>query len=288
MLTDPNGGSGELEGRAQYESAQAAYQLSLVMQRLPLSVASLAKVRLGESGASIPQQISGDMSGSVTVAGGNDTMLSFSATPVELRSFLASDPSLGERVWKNGLTVISGAATLDDGRIMGRNLQLTTDFGKASFDGAFNTTISLGGDSSPAAWLQALDGAAGVTVDLAAFESAFPGLIPLREDTAIASGSLTAEITSNLEAGTIRRSHWSLQTQTIRANAQGKQITIEPINLLASLRVDDRTLSADAIRLKSSFANATVEGDLSRGRVKGDVQFSRLASMVQPLLDMPI
>ncbi len=287
VLTDPQGGSGELEGRAQYAPAKTAYQLSLLMQRLPLSVASLAKVRLGEAGASIPEQISGDMSGSVTVAGGGDATLNVSATPVELRGFVAADPSLGQRVWRNGLTVISGAASIDAGRIVGRNLQLTTDFGKASFDGAFNTSLSLSGESSPAAWLQALDGAAGATVDLVAFESAFPGLIPLRPETAIVSGGLTAEITSNLEAGSIRRSHWSLQTQTIRATAAGKPIAIEPINLLAALRVDNQSLTADAIRLKSSFANATVEGDLSRGRIKGDVQFSRLASMVQPLLDMP-
>lgn len=288
VLTDSAGGSGELEGRLQYPLAGGKpYQLSLVTQRTPLSLASLAKRRLGESGASIPLQIGGDVTGSMTIEGGVSDTISLSLSPMEFRNFVASDPSLGERVWRNGLTVVSGAATLESNRIIGRKLQLTTDFGSASFDGAFNTSLSLAGDANPAAWLEALDGSAGVSIDLVAFERALPGLIPLRDQAEISGGGLSAEITSALEAGNVRRSHWNLKTQPIRANSAGRTVVIEPATLVASIRVADGELAADTVRLESSFANATVEGDLSRGRLTGDVQFGRLASMIQPLLDMP-
>lgn len=288
VLTDPMGGSGELEGRIQYPMQPAnPYRLELVTQRIPLSLASLAKRWLGEAGSAIPDRISGDATGSVTVSGGVDDAISVTVSPMEFRNFIASDPSLGDRVWRNGLTTIRGSATVDGDRIIGRNVHLATDFGSVSFNGAFNSSISLAGESNPAAWLEALDGSAGATVDLVAFERALPGLIPLREQAEIASGSISAEITSAIEAGSVRRSHWNLKSQPIRAVAAGRSVTIEPATLVASLRVAEGQLAAETIRLQSAFANANVEGDLSRGRVTGDIQFSRLASMIQPLLDMP-
>ncbi len=288
VLSDPFSGSGELEGRIQYPyEIGKPYQLNLVTQRVPLSFASLAKRRLGTDGASIPAQIGGDTTGSITVEGGVGDAISVALSPIEFRNFVAADASLGERVWRNGLTAISGSATVAGDRIIGRNLQLTTDFGSARFDGAFNSNISLGGETNPAAWLEALDGSASATIDLVAFERALPGLIPLRDQVEIASGTVSAEITSEIDAGSIRRSLWNLQTQPIRAIASGHPITIEPATLVASLRVAGGQLAADTVRLQSSFANANGDGDLSRGRIKGDIQFSRLAAMIQPLLDMP-
>lgn len=288
VMTDPAGGSGEMEGRIQYPmEAGKPYELNLVTQRIPLSLASLAKRRLGESGAAIPSQISGDTTGSMTVSGGVGDAISVSVTPMEFRNFVASDPSLGDRVWRNGLTAISGSVTIDGDRILGRNLQLTTDFGSASFNGAFNTSMSLAGETNPAAWLEALDGSAGATIDLVAFEKALPGVIPLRDEVEITAGNFSAEVTSAIEAGSIRRSYWNLKTQPIRAIASGRAVAIEPATLVASLRVTGGQFSADSLRLQSAFANASADGDLARGRIKGDIQFSRLAAMIQPLLDMP-
>ncbi len=288
VITDSVDGSGEIQGRIQYpNNADQAYQLDLITQRVPLSIASLVKRRLGEAGAGIPIQITGDTTGSMSVIGGVGSAMTISLNPVEFRNFVASDPSLGERIWRNGLTAISGSATLEGERIVGRKLQLTTDFGSATFDGAFKTSMSLSGETSPAAWLEALDGAAGAEIDLVAFEKALPGLIPLRDQAEISSGRVSAEITSSAEGGRARRSQWSLKTQAIRANASGRSVVIEPLTLLASIQVAGGQLSADTIRLESSFANANVDGNLQRGRIKGDIQFSRLSSMIQPLLEMP-
>ena len=288
VLTDPNGGSGEMEGRIQYPLlADKPYQLNLVTQRIPLSLATLAKRRLGESGASIPRDIGGDTTGSVTVSGGVDNVIHVSAAPMEFRNFVASDPSLGDRVWRNGLTAISGSVTLGGDRIIGRELQLTTDFGRASFNGSFKSDISLAGQSNPAAWLEALDGAAGMELDVVALERAMPGLIPLRDQVEITAGSISADVTTTVEAGAVRRSYWNLKTQPIRAIASGRTIVIEPATVVASLQVADGQLSADSLRIQSVFANASADGDLSRGRIKGDVQFDRLAALIQPLVEMP-
>ncbi len=288
VLSDSQSGSGELQGRVQYPvEAGQAYKIEMVTQRVPLSFASLAKRRLGEDGASIPSQISGDTTGTITVVGGADDSLSIAVSPMEFRNFVASDASLGERVWRNGLLVLSGAATLDGDRILGRKLQVTTDFGSASFDGAFKQSMSLSGETNPAAWLEALDGSAGVAIDLVALERALPGLIPLRDQAEITAGKIAAEITSSVEQGGVRRSHWSLTSQPIHASAAGRGVVIEPLTLVASLKVAGGQLTADTVRLESSFANATASGDLSSGRVKGDIQFSRLAAMIQPLLEMP-
>jgi len=288
VMTDPTGGSGEMEGRIQYPmEAGKPYELNLVTQRIPLSLALLVKRRLGESGVAIPAEISGDTTGSMTVSGGVGDAISVSVTPMEFRNFVASDPSFGDRIWRNGLTAISGSVTIDGDRILGRHLQLTTDFGNASFNGAFNTSMSLAGQTNPAAWLESLDGSAGAAIDLVAFEKALPGLIPLRDQVEITAGNFSAEVTSAIEAGSIRRSHWNLKTQPIRAIASGRAIAIEPAILVASLRVTGGQFSADSLRLQSAFANASADGDLARGRIKGDIQFSRLAAMIQPLLDMP-
>ena len=288
VMSDPIGGSGEIEGRIQYPMEPGKpYELNIVAQRIPLSLATLAKRRLGESGSSIPSEIGGDTTGSITVSGGAGDAISVSVNPIEFRNFIASDPSFGVRVWRNGLMAISGAVTMDGTRIIGRDLRLAMDFGSATFDGAFNTNMSLTGESSPAAWLEALDGAAGVSVDLVAFEKALPGIIPLRDQVEITSGNVSAEITSVVEAGAMRRSQWNLKTQPIQAIASGKAIVIEPATLVASLRVANGQFSADSLRLQSAFASATADGDVSKGRIKGDIQFSRLAAMIQPLLDMP-
>jgi len=288
VLTDPVGGSGEMQGRIEYPMiADKAYKISVVTQRIPLSLASIAKRWLGESGASIPSEIGGDTTGSISLSGGIGDTLNVSVSPIEFRNFIASDPSMGQRVWRNGLTAINGSVTLEGTRILGRDLVLTTDFGSASFNGAFQSSISLSGETNPAAWLEALDGAAGVSIDLVAFEKSLPGLIPLRDQVEITAGSFSAEVTSAVDAGSTRRSHWNLKTQPIRAIASGRAVVIEPATLVASLRVNQGQFAADSLRLQSAFANATADGDLSHGRVKGDIQFSRLASMIQPLLEMP-
>ncbi len=92
-------------------------------------------------------------------------------------------------MWKNDLATLDGEVTLTGTRLYGRRVVATTDFARATMDGVVSTSFSLvGSNDNPLRWLEAIDGTAGIDVDLAKLDQALPGMLPLRDGAELLSG----------------------------------------------------------------------------------------------------
>ncbi len=289
ILSQPQAGSGSIDAVVRCELSEFnEIQAELNLQGLPLGVASLIRRRMSDVASAIPQRLSGDATGSVRIIMAADGVWSLAMSPLELRNLMASDPSLGEQVWRNGLAVAQGAASIDANGFSGKGLRVTTDFADLSLDGALSRLAAPPAVSSLTTWLTALEGTATVSIDLVAMTESLPGIIPLRDETRLVSGGIIAEITSQGDTPGTRRIHGNFQSQPLRARAAGRNVVIEPAALVASLRINDSGLwQADRCQLTSSFGSATLDGDLSRGRATADLDLGRLAAMLEPLVDLP-
>jgi hypothetical protein len=292
VLTEPSGNGGGLQGSAAYQPAAQneapVTQLRLQFESFPLSVVTVAKRRLGETAASIPAQVLGDTTGRLSLDTFADGRMIVTPERIEVRNFAAADPSMGTQQWTNRMAGIDGALVVESQRVVGRKFQLFTDFATASIDGAVSTEFSLSGaNDNPVQWLDALQGTAGVEIDLAAFHSALPGVMPLRGGTEIVSGKIIAQVETIPGESSIRRSRLSLASQPIRARVGNQNVAIEPIECSATVVNNQGELAAEAFAVKSTFATASGQGSLRSGSSDIEVDFGRLASSLRPIFEIP-
>jgi len=289
IVSDAKTGSGAFETTLSYDAqGDRGASVALVMQSLPVRVVSLVRRRFPVDAASIPMQMAGDATGSLRLSGGGVAAWSMDAEQVEVRNLIASDPTLGEAVWRNSLMVMRGKAVVDHRGIVGDNLRLSTDFADLSLNGVFATPTDSAQMANPIAWLTALDGTATGSINLATMVDRLPGVLPLREQTQIVSGSITAEITSKPAGPGARLVNTRLSSDPIRAKAANRNVVVEPVSLVAAMRVDAvGNWRADQCHLTSAFGTATLDGELAQGRAAVDFDLGRLAAMLDPIVDMP-
>ncbi len=287
IVSEPQAGSGAIDAVVQCQLNQIQeLQAQINLHGLPLGAASLVRRRLPAAATAIPEQLAGDASGTVEVIASDDVW-SLVMNPLELRNLVASDASFGEHVWRNGLAVAQGAAQLDVNGLTGRALRITTDFAELSLDGAIASLDGADAATSPATWLSSLRGTATASVDMVALSERLPGFIPLRDQTELVSGKVTAEITTASDAEG-HRVQGTIRSEAIHARASGRTVVIDPAAAIVSLRVDaSGTLKADGCQLSSVFGSARLDGDLSSGRATADLDLGRLAAMLDPLVELP-
>ena len=294
VLSDTKTGSGEVEASVTYDMAGVAgTTLDAKFQGLPLRIASLVRRRFPVDAASVPEQIAGDLTGVIHLAGGTQAAIgqstwSMDAKPLEVRNFVASDPSLGAQVWRNSLMTISGRAVVDQLGVHGDKLRLATDFAELSLNGVFVTPSDPVQMANPVAWLTALDGTATGVVNLPTMVERLPGVLPLKAGTEIIAGVIHAEITSRPDSSGVRVVNASLRSDPLRARAAGRNVVLEPASMVAAIRVDTAgNWRADECQLTSVFGTAKLDGELANGRAKADIDLGRLAAMLEPLVEMP-
>lgn len=294
VLSEAKTGSGQLEATLSCDThGDSGLTLGAKFQGLPLRVVLLAKRRFPVEAASVPEQISGDLSGEVQVVGGTTTatgqaIWSFDAKPLELRNVSASGTGLGQQVWRNSLMTISGRAIVDPEGVHGEQLQLTTDFAELALNGDFVPPTDPIQMANPIAWLTALDGTAKGFVNLPMMVQRLPGALPLKPETEILNGIFHAEITSRPEANAARIVNANLRSDPIVARAAGRNVVLEPANVVAAIGVDAAGhWTANQCQIKSAFGTATLDGDLANGRAQANIDLGRLAAMLEPLVDLP-
>jgi len=299
LLGEPSGDAGSLQATVTWQvspgsqrsrpkgiAPTAQWLVHLDSETLPLSVVSLVRRRFPESANSIPSQISGNTSGMLRVTGYQDGTVALVVDRLQVRHLQATDPSFGDRVWANQLGKLDGELTWTDDRLLGRNLHASTDFASARMDGSFAKSLSLTGtQDNPLQWLDAIDGSASLQIDLASFDQALPGILPLREKTRIVSGRLTASIDS-APNGPVHRSQLSLRSEPFRASASGRAVVVEPIELTAVVSRENGSLNAERFQWKSTFATIDGRGDLRSGAADFEMDFGRLASILRPLVEI--
>jgi len=289
ILSDAKTGSGAIETTLSYDvQGDQGAAIQLVMQSLPLRVASLVRRRYPIDAAAIPMQMAGDATGKLRLSGGGAADWVMDAEQVEVRNLIASDPSLGESVWQNSLMVIRGKALIDQRGLVGDNLRLITDFADLSLNGIFNTPTDTVQMANPIAWLTALDGTATGSINLATMVDRLPGVVPLRDQTRIVSGSITAEITSKPVGPGARLVNTRVTSEPIRARAANRNLVVEPVSMAAAITVDAiGNWRADQCQLTSVFGTATLDGELAQGRATVDFDLGRLATTLDSIVDMP-
>ncbi len=287
VLTAPDESSGSIEGSYRCSNAEApGWQLECRGESVPLGFTSLLRRRFAETAAALPSDFSGDASGSVVLVAGQAGAVEADLRGVEVRNLVASDPTWGERRWRNQLATIDGDLVLREDRVLGRRLQATTDFAAASLDGTLASSLSVPGtDHDPVGWLNALQGTATARIDLAALDAAMPGLIPLRDGVELISGKIHAKIETTGDPSR-RRSELAVRSDAVRARARGRAVAIEPIDVTATVRNDDGAITAEEFRWNSSFASAVGNGDRRSGSADLEVNFGRLATMLRPLVEV--
>ncbi len=291
VLTEPSGSGGAMQGSAAWNpnppNEQPAWQLRLQCESLPISVVSLARRRVGEAAASIPAEIAGDSTGRLSLDGFTDGRILISPERIEIRNFTAADPSLGEKAWSNRMATLDGVLVIDANRIVGKQFQVGTDFAFASMDGSISTALSIAGTGdNPVQWLDALNGVASAEVDLAMLDRSLPGILPLRNGTELVSGKITARIDTLPSDAGARRSQLKLESQPIRARTGSQNIVVEPVTCVATVVNDHGHVSAEIFRFTSTFASAKGSGDMQAGNADIEIDFGRLASTLQPIVDL--
>ncbi len=291
VLTEPGGSGGSLQGSAAWSPApqenQAGWQLRLQCESLPISAVSLARRRLGPAGASIPEKITGDSAGRLSIDGFADGRMLVAPERLEIRNLTAADPSFGDKIWSNRIATLDGVLVVETNRIVGKQFRLGTDFASASMDGAVSTALTFAGSSdNPVLWLDALNGVASAEVDLSLLDRSLPGMLPLREGTELVSGIVNARIETLPNSGGARRSQLTLTSQPIRARTLGQNTIIEPIECLATVSNDGGHVTAEKFQWKSTFASATGRGDLQSGSADLEIDFGRIANTLQPIIEL--
>ena len=311
VLTEPRGAGGTLQGELNFgnagagEAASQQWFVNLNGDSVPLSVVSILRRRFPETADAIPSQVQGDATGEITVASATDGSIEASIDGLSVRNLSAiDDPAEGDEgsgptktkdhrqpklLWQNSLATLGGELTLTPGRLIGRRLRATSDFGEATIDGAFSREFSwVGTADNPLRWLEGIDGIATLEVDLPKLQSALPGIMPIRSDAKLMSGRASARVESlpPKNRGEIRRSELSIHSDAIRARSHGQAVTIDPLDLHAIVVSDRDRVRADRFEWTSSFGKAVGQGDLRSGEVDVEVDFGRLTTMLRPIVDL--
>lgn len=286
VLTEPGESGGALNGSIELVGNEQ-WRIDLRSESLPLSVVSLARRRLPELAGSIPERIGGDATGAIVVSGHSGGSIEAEVRGLRVRNLTASDEALFRRqVWKNSLATLDGNIVVAGNRLIGRRLEATTDFAKATMDGAFSTTFSLvGASDNPLRWLEAIDGTATAEVDLAALDQSLPGILPLRDDAELISGRAVARVDSN-PGNRVRRSKLSLRSDALRARSRGRAVVIDPIELSATVASEGGQIRAEQFEWKSTFGAAVGQGDLQSGSADIEIDFGRLTAMLRPIIEL--
>ncbi|WP_146398058.1 hypothetical protein [Planctomycetes bacterium CA13] len=290
VLSEPRGSEGSLQGTIEFGSGNkaddSAWHLDLTSDSLPLSVVSLVRRRITDLADHIPAEVRGDATGAIEVYGSVDGSIDAVVRQFQVRNLAAASPSQNLRRWNNQLATLDGRLRILGNRVIGEGLVATTDFARVTLNGAFSRSITLvGASDNPVRWLDALEGAATAEVDLASFERAMPGVLPLRQEAELVSGRVIASIES-LPSHELRRRSLSIRSDSIRARSSGRPVMLEPIDLSAIVSSDQNQIRAERFDLKSSFASASGHGDLRSGETNIDVDFGRLVTMLRPIIDI--
>lgn len=294
VASDAQTGSGSLALDVEQQlDGQALTKLSATVQRLPLRVGRLIKRRFPVEAASWPQQLTGDMSGSIRVASeqaaaDQPTVWTVEASPLEIRNLVAQDAAWGPQTWRNGLVVLRGSMMVEPTRLRGDQLVITTDFAEMSLSGLYTFPADALQMANPVAWVAALDGTAGGRIDLALLTQQMPGLIPLKPNTEIVSSVIQGEITSQARGDGGRQVLANLYSEPLRASADNRSVVLEPVTVAATVNVAaDNSWHAERCELVSVFGRASLSGDLSRGQAQADFDLGRLANLLEPLIELP-
>lgn len=294
VLSQPGGGEGSLQGEAVVpwaSQATLATTLRIEADSLPMSVLSLVARRFPDS--QLPAVVTGDLSGSATVELPSSGLPRVSLQKIELRGLAALDPNTGKRLWGNELTQLDGDWIWQPGRIVARQVSAKTDFATVALNGTFSDSISLAGaGSNPLAWLDQVDATADVRVDLPRLQLAMPQVLPLRRSATLHRGTIhaTIEPIENRSADGApsekRRRRLVIHSDTIEATSAGKSVVVAPMDATAIVASDATSLAAEYFELDSPFARIQGQGSMASGAAELNVNFGKLAQMLQPLFEL--
>ncbi|QDS93478.1 hypothetical protein FF011L_22480 [Roseimaritima multifibrata] len=291
VLTDPVGASGSLELGAVVSmlpgplpADASAWQTEIRLKSVPLHAITLLKRRFPESASSLPDRLSGDASGLIVASQQGDGALLANFSGVEVRQLVAVDHRLGDRTWTNQMARLNGRMVYQNEALQTEQLQAACDFGNVTMTGNFPIPSSA---SPSLAWVETISGSGDADIDLARLTRAAPGLLPLRSGAEISEGRIVAKVNSGLGGDGSYRTSLLVESSPLRGTASGRPIQLEPVSVDATFAILNGSATAEKISMTSAFGTAIGKGDLRSGTGEFRLDFSRLASILQPLVEMP-
>ncbi len=289
QLQDPTNQTGNLQVQVALlppsPSLAAPWTAEIITEAMPLSGAQLALIRYPELKSSIPQQIQGTLSTRLNIKGDlQNQAIQAQAFPLVCQQLVLHDPAIMSRPYRVNELRIEGAMQWWQGNLRGDPVKVTTDFGSAELSGILAIDRLTGTFQDQ---LTSLAGDVDIRVDVAKFDAAFPGLIPLREDAQLITG--TARVHAKSENDASGRPRLTLQADTdhIAGRAFQKQVQVPPTSFTMVLRPTAGWPTADKLELHSIFANASASGEMQNGNAQFDLDLARMAEFIKPLLDLP-
>lgn len=284
VVTDSSGISGAIQGGVAIPSdAKQPTSLQLEIEGLPLSLADLLVIRLPDATANLPERWSGNASGILNVALNQDGSISLTAQPVDLRNLLVQDSRItGGSNWKIGHALLEGRLDFHNETLRADSLTLQSDVGNAKLHGEI-----LLAAISEGRYLDSMYGDFSTDFELSTLTQATPGLIPLREGVAIQQGRIRGRVQGRVAEDNQYRSSWNLQTEAIRATTGNTPIVLQPLTAELTLRPIGNWVSAEHLHIQSAFGKATASGDLRNGQADFDLDFGRLAGMLESIIELP-
>ncbi len=289
VLQDPSQQSGkaDLQFALDPTTAQqpAMWNGHLSADSLPLSFLQLAAVRVPALAEQLPRDLRGLTTGELRAAGtlAGDT-IQLNANPLTIANLSANDARYSAKPWFVQQARVEGVMQWWQGNLSGNPLRITTDFTTTELNGIVAFDRLFGSMQNQ---LTALAGDLDVRVDVAKFNQALPGLLPLREEAQLTAGTARLVAKAANDSQGLPRLEINADTEQISGTTYGKQVSLPPTTLNLILRPTHGWPKAENLELRSVFANASASGEMQKGHAKFDLDLGRLAEFIKPLVDMP-
>lgn len=273
---------GVVQGKGTLPGATGDTQFSLVTKGMPLGIAELIGIRLGQ-----PCVTQGQLNGQIdliSTTGSPSVRCNLEAVGVDVR-MLDSARGTG---WNNGTLRASGELTWTSGRLVARQFSVTTDWGQVLADG--NIPAAIASAQSP-------NGAAGNllgsepwelrgTVDLARLAGAFPQLLKIREDAQLEQGRATVTLANSMDSGA-PIVNGSAVISGISAVVGGRHADWQqPLEATFALSMPQEELQLDRFTCRSAFLSAEGKTDGPTTDVQFELDGNRFMADLSQLIDL--
>ncbi len=264
-----------------HDSPMARGYVTLASQNLPLEIADLGLRRAGQA-----VQLGGQLTCNCRYEWTNGGK-SQKAAIQELTAtqFLLRAPQwLNQDEFQTSSLVMAGEVTIENGVYHFQKLKIDSDMLVAEADGVLALSgVPVGNPS----WIQWLHQDCNIRgeIDLPQLARTLPRTLHLRDDTRVASGTVTVSLASSSENGA-RNWQGVLESTQLVASAGGHHLKWDKPIRVALIATDQGSgPTIQELTCKSSFLDLQASGSLDQGSLKASANLDQLVAEIGKLVE---
>ena len=246
----------------------------------PLSVLTVLQRRFLNGASTIPSLVAGDASGALCIASDRDGVLEIDMDDFNVENLEVTDSVEHASVWSNRRALLDGKFVVSRDQVVGE-LVGESDLASFRLDGVIPRPHGvLDAVRDPVTWLRAMDGTASVEIDLVAIQKLLAGVLPLRDQAQIVSGTCTANI-ETVNVGADQHREIKIKTSALQVEVDDRVVDIDPIDVEATVS----SSATDELKVKrfhwnSSFADVAAKGSYRDGTLDVEVDLKQLNTLL--------